>query len=94
MIDLLTLLPIISILIAGGSFYFARKKDSTDDAAKQSEVVTEIRAIRSDMSDLKLDVRELKNEWKSDHDDIVAMKRDFKTMWSRIDELKTLIQNK
>lgn len=90
--DLISILPLLSIIIAGASFYFARKHDTKNDTAQQTEVVAEIRAIRSDMADLKTDVRELKNEWKSDHDDIVGMKRDFKTMWTRIDELKTLIQ--
>lgn len=90
--DLISILPLLSIIIAGASFYFARKHDTKNDTAQQTEVVAEIRAIRSDMADLKMDVRELKNEWKSDHDDIVGMKRDFKTMWTRIDELKTLIQ--
>ena len=105
--ELLTLLPIDSLLIAGASFYFARKKDTSDDAkhqaAKQTEVAVELRGMRTDISNMKSDMRDeiaelkteiksLRMEYKQDHDEIVGMKRDFNTMWKRIDELKNLVQ--
>lgn len=92
--DLLTLLPLISLMIAGASFYFARKNDTKTDTVQQTEVVIEIRAMRSDMQELKSDMKALRSEYKADHDEIVGMKRDFNTMWKRIDELKSLVQNK
>lgn len=106
--DLVTLLPILSLLIAGASFYFARKKDTKDDTAhqtaKQTEVAVELRGMRTDISEMKSDMRDeiaelkseiksLRMEYKQDHDEIVGMKRDFNTMWKRIDELKTLVQD-
>lgn len=89
--DLLTLLPLISLMIAGASFYFARKHDTKNDTMQQTEVVIEIRAMRSDVQELKSDMKALRAEYKADHDEIVGMKRDFKTMWTRIDELKNMV---
>ncbi len=92
--ELTALIPVISILIAIASFWYARKKETKDDSVQQTQVIIEIRAMREDISEIKGDFKSLRAEMKQDHDDIVAMKRDFKTMWTRIDELKEMMSRK
>ena len=89
--DIAVALPIISAVIAIMAFYFARKKETKDDTVQSTQVIVELRGMREDVSELKSDFKALRAEMKQDHDDIIAMKRDFKTMWQRIDELKELI---
>lgn len=89
--DINSVLPIISAGLAILAFYYARKKETKDDTAQNTEVIVEVRAMREDVAEIKDDFKAMRQEMKQDHDDIVAMKRDFKTMWTRIDELKDLI---
>lgn len=95
MSELSVYIPFVSLLIAAASFYFARKHDTKSDAERKTEVVLEIRAMRDDVLELKSDMKALRAEHKQDHDDIVMMKSrmdtEFKTMWVRIDELKTTL---
>lgn len=92
--ELTALIPVLSIAIAVASFWYARKKETRDDSVQQTQVIVEVRAMREDVSELKGDFKALRDEMKHDHDDIVAMKRDFKTMWTRIDELKDMISKR
>ncbi len=92
--DISAVLPIISVGIAIMAFYFARKKETKEDTIQSTELMVELRAMRGDMSELKSDFKAMRSEMKADHDDIVGMKRDFATMWKRIDELKELIGKK
>lgn len=92
--DITTILPIISVGIAIMAFYFSRKKETVEDTAQSTEVMIELRKMREDVAEIKGDFKALRAEMKADHDDIVGMKRDFATMWKRIDELKELIGKK
>ena len=91
--DISTVLPILSIGVAIMAFYFARKKETQEDTQQSTEVIVELRGMRGDMSELKSDFKAMRNEMQRDHDDIVGMKRDFATMWKRIDELKEMIKS-
>ena len=86
--ELSILLPIISAGIAGMAFYYARKKDTKEDASQSTEIMVEVRKMREDVAEIKADFKEMRNEMRADHDDIVTMKRDLSAMWERIDEIK------
>lgn len=90
--ELSILVPVISLLIAGASFYYARKKDTAADSSQITQLIVEMRGMREDITEMKADFKSLRAEMKADHDKLVAMERDFKTMWARIDELKELIR--
>lgn len=88
------LIPVISLLIAAASFWYARKKESTTDASVITQMVVELRGMREDLTELKSDFKSLRAEMRVDHDKLVKMESDFKTMWTRIDELKELVSRK
>lgn len=82
------LASLVSVLIAGMAFYYARKKDTHDSSAQSMEVIVELRTVRRDIGELKGDVQAMRTEWREDHDKIVSMERDIKAMWRHIDRMK------
>lgn len=82
------LVSLVSVLIAGMAFYYARKKDTHDSSAQSMEVIVELRTVRRDIGELKGDVQAMRTEWREDHDKIVSMERDIKAMWRHIDRMK------
>lgn len=87
MIEWTTVSTIVSLLIAGFAFYFARKKETHDSAAQDMEVIVELRTMRRDLGELKTDIQAMRTEWRDDHDKIVSMQRDIAAMWKHIDKI-------
>ena len=85
-LDWATIQGILTLLIAGAAFYFARKKDTYDAGAQVTTVIVELQTVRRDISEMKTDVAAMRQEWRDDHDKLVGMERDIKAMWKHIDK--------
>lgn len=83
--DLIAILPALSLLIAAGTFYFARKKETQETSTSAAKMVTQLETISRDVEEMRSDVKEMRREWHADHDKIVSMERDIKAMWKHID---------
>lgn len=84
--------PIISVLIAAAAFYFARKKDTQSDTAQMTEAITKINMMAADVSDVRSDIKALREEYRKDHDELVIMRGKVNALGERVDELKKLVQ--
>lgn len=90
--DITVITPILSVLIAAAALYFSRRKSAQEDTAQMTEAIMKIEVIGQNVADVKADVKAIRNEMREDHDKIVDMERQVKTMWQRIDELKELVK--
>lgn len=79
---------LISFAIAIAAFYYARKKDTHDNASQSMEVIVELRTLRRDVGELKGDVSAMRTEWKNDHDILIGVSREVSAMWKIIDKLQ------
>lgn len=87
-IELTYLIAIINVVLAVAVFYFARKRDTTDSAYKSAEVITELKTVRRDISEMKLDVQAMRKEWRDDHDALQGIIREMAAVWKVVDGLK------
>lgn len=92
MTELKELLPYGSLLLTFAAFYFARKKDTQDDAATITRVSVTMEEIAHDLSDMKADVKALRDETRKDHDEIVLMRSKVNALGDRVDEIKSKIK--
>ena len=79
---------VISFAIAIAAFYFARKKDTSENAAQSMELIVELRTLRRDVGELKGDVQAMRSEWKNDHDILIGVSREVSAMWKIIDKIQ------
>ena len=92
-IQLLTPISIIAGIIFG--YYQLRRNQKHDDhseSAKNTTFAVKLEHISSQISDMKAEFRAefntLKSDAKLDHDELIVLKRDVKTLYSKFDELK------
>ena len=87
-IEVTYFIAIINAILAVAVFYFARKKDTTDDAKASAEITTELKALRREMSEVKIEVSAMRQEWREDHDALQGLLREMSAMWKIIDSMK------
>ena len=92
--ELKELLPYISVVMTLAVFYFARKKDTQEDSATITTINVTMDNIAHDMSDVKADVKALRDEARKDHDEIVLMRAKVNALGERVDEIKEQINDK
>lgn len=93
-LDWATIQGLLTLLIAGFAFYFARKKDTYDASSQVTTVIVELQTVRRDIGEMKSDVTAMRQEWRDDHDKLVGMERDIKAMWKHIDKFNGKGQDK
>lgn len=86
------LTPVLSVIIAAAALYFSRKKDAQSDTATITTAIVKIDEVGRDVSDVKADVKALRDETRADHDEIVIMRGKVNALGERVDELKTLVK--
>lgn len=84
--------PILSVLIAAAALYFARKKEAQSDTAQMTEAITKIDVISGNVSDLRADVKAMRDEYRKDHDELVLMRGKVNALGERVDELKSILK--
>lgn len=84
--------PVLSVIIAAAALYFSRKKDTQSDTATITTAIVKIDEVGRDVSDVKADVKALRDETRADHDEIVIMRGKVNALGERVDELKTLVK--
>ena len=89
--ELKELLPYGSLLLTFAAFYFARRKDAQDDAATITTMSVSIEKMAHDMSDMKADIKALRDETRKDHDEIVLMRSKVNALGERVDEIKAKV---
>ncbi len=87
-IELTYLIAIINVVLAVAVFYFARRKDTHDSAFKSGEIISELKTVRRDISEMKIDVQAMRNEWREDHDVLQGLAREMAAVWKVVDGLK------
>ena len=87
-IEVTYLIAIINAVLAVAVFYFSRKKDTHESAYKSGEVITELKTVRRDIGEMKMDVQAMRKEWRDDHDALQGLIREMGAMWKIIDGLK------
>lgn len=80
-------LSFVTGLAAIAAFYYARKKDTHDSSARDTEVIMELRTVVRDVGEMKGDIRAMRIEWREDHDKLVGMERDIKAIWKQVDKI-------
>lgn len=87
-VELTYLIMIINFILSAAVFYFARKKETGDSAYKTGEMISELKTVRRDISEMKMDVQAMRKEWRDDHDALQGLIREMGAMWKIIDTLK------
>lgn len=86
-INISVILGILTIIFVILTFYFARKKDSSDSASQSATIIVELQTVRRDIGEMKGEVQAMRHEWRTDHDKLVGMERDIKAIWKQVDQL-------
>ena len=73
--------------IAAMTFYFSRKKETSDSVAQAAKVASQLESIGKAVDGIQDDVKEMRREWHDDHDKIVSMERDIKAIWKQVDKI-------
>jgi len=89
----------ISMIIAGGalalSLITTLKRNTKEDSATIAKMLAMLDSLAIDMKEIKDDFRrdiaELKVSHQTDHDNLVVVSRDQKSIWRSIDEIKAQI---
>ena len=76
-IEVTYFIAIINAVLAVAVFYFSRKKDTTDDAKASAEITSELKALRREMSEVKIEVSAMRQEWREDHDALQGLHHSF-----------------
>lgn len=87
-VEVTYIIAIINALLAVAVFYFARKKDTHEDAFSRGELMSELKTVRRDISEMKMDVQAMRKEWRDDHDALQGVLREMGAMWKIIDSMK------
>lgn len=92
-IEVTYIISIINALLAVAVFYFARKKDTHEESFRSGELISELKTVRRDISEMKMDVQAMRKEWRDDHDALQGLIREMGAVWKIIDKLKEGEQN-
>ena len=79
---------LLSLCIAAAAFYYARKKDTTDNTKEFAEVTAELRIMRRDITDMNQNIKALKHDREEDHDQLVKLISQLDKMWFYMDQVK------
>lgn len=87
-----------SVIIAFASLVFTLYREISSkrksEGKEQAVVETKLDVIISDLSDVKKEIATIRNDWLSDHESLIEIKRDVSAMWKRIDEIRSHINEK
>ena len=79
---------LLSLTIAAAAFYYARKKDTTDNTKEFAEMTAELRIMRRDITDMNQSVKALRSDREEDHDQLVKLITQIDKMWFYMDQVK------
>lgn len=91
--DISIIFSVSNLALAIAVFYFARKKDHTEDATQTAEVIVEMRNVRRDIGEIKGSIEAIRTEWREDHDSLIGVMREMRAMWKLIDNMKGVSNN-
>lgn len=74
------------------SIYNSGKKETKEDSARITQIMTRMEEVSEDVKEIKEDFRrevaELKASYQVDHDKITKLEYSLDTAWKRIDEIR------
>lgn len=91
-VDISTLISVISVSAAiffGWSAYKSRcSAEEKADENERATIAYEVRAIRTDLAELKKEMKDYRDEVAETHRKVIILERDLKTCFTYIDELR------
>lgn len=91
----------LSMAVAAGALILSiistLKKTAKEDSAQITKIMTMLEIVQGDVAEIKEDFRrdiaELKASYQQDHDRLVVVERDLKTVWRSVDEVKLQVNH-
>ena len=78
---------IISLCSLAFAVYSALKKDNKENTTAMTTVIVKLEALQSGISDIKSEIASLKDDQRSDHDNLIKLEASVKSAWKQIDKL-------
>ena len=69
------------------NFYQYQKKTHSRDGSTVATVTSKLDHIAGDVSEIKSEIKSIRADWMRDHETLIVIERDMKTVWKRIDEI-------
>ena len=66
----------------------ARKKDEQDEASRNTAFMIKLETLSLQMTELKAEIKAEFQMYRNDHDKIIVIERDVKTLWNAVDKIK------
>lgn len=83
-----SVMTLLSVLIAVFTFYFNRKKETSNDSEWKGELKSDIRHIKDGVDDLKKDNKDIRDDIKSLDNRITIVEQSAKAAHHRLDTLE------
>ena len=81
-------LPIvISLCSLAFAIYSASTKNNKDETTAMTTVIVKLESLQSGISDIKAEIASLKDDQRSDHDNLIKLEASVKSAWKQIDKL-------
>lgn len=83
----LTAALVVAIVSLGFNLYQYQKRTHTNDGSTVASVTSKLDHIAGDVSEIKSEIKSIRADWMRDHETLIVIERDMKTVWKRIDEI-------
>lgn len=81
-------LPIvISLCSLAFAIYSASTKNNKDETTAMTTVIVKLESLQTGISDIKAEIASLKDDQRSDHDNLIKLEASVKSAWKQIDKL-------
>lgn len=78
----------IACAIGIAAFFGGKQSAAKTDGQAWGEIKTDVKYIRDGMGEIKAEVRVMREQYSDIHTDVEVVKRDLKTAFNRIDEVR------
>lgn len=83
----LSVAVIVAIISLGFNVYQYQKKTHTEGGHNSAVVTAKLDNIAGDVTEIKQEIKTIRNDWMKDHETLILIQRDMKSVWKRIDEI-------
>lgn len=82
------LIPVLSLILAGATFFIGRLTASKNDGEKSGAMASDLGYIKAGVDDLKKELRELRDGLSALNSRMAVAEQEIKTLWKMINKVE------